>query len=144
MRLKVLNNPIQTIGKTGKLTIRVENIGYSRANNLHFDVGGSLLNPICFDMVAPLDPDHHCDLSFEISATRENDTVKVEISYIGKGHNIPFHINLDIIVQAKKVTTIKMDGMVKSEVRIINDDGNDMEIIAQDMVFSQLQIINKK
>jgi outer membrane protein assembly factor BamB len=36
LRLKVINNPMQTIGKQGSLTVRVENIGYSQAVITHW------------------------------------------------------------------------------------------------------------
>ncbi len=143
MRLRAVNNPVQIIGKAGQLTVRVENIGYAQALDLHFDVGGSLLLPISFNLPTPLDQDQHCDLSFVITPTRENDTVQVEVSYHRKDLNLPFKTTLDIQVQAKKVSHIELDGMIKGSVKIVNEQGSEMEIVTRDVVMSQIEIINK-
>ena len=144
LRLKPLNNPLQTVGKPGPLTVRIENIGYTLAQGLHFDVGGSLLEPISFNLLTPLAQDRHDDLSFIIAPTREADHVRVEVSYFGVGRSIPFKSQLDVLVQSTKVTRIKLDDMVKSEVRIVNEGGGELDIETGDMVMSRIEIVTKK
>jgi hypothetical protein len=95
-------------------------------------------------MVAPLDHDRHCDLCFIISPTRENDTVRVEVSNVATGRSIALKSQLDVQVQAKKVTLIHLDGVIKSEMRVVNENGGEMEIVAKDIVMSQIEIVNKK
>jgi len=144
LRILVLNNPIQVIGKPGLLTVRLENIGCSPAQNLHFDVGGSLVEPIGFNLLEPLAQERHCDFSFLITPTREEDNVRVEVTYFSKEHLLPFKASIEVSVIARRVTQVKIGDMVMGEVKIYNDEGREIEIQTGDMVRSKVEIIMAK
>ena len=142
LRLKEQNNPDQIVGSAGKLTIRIENVGYVPAENLHFDLGGSLLEPISFDLLDALNENRHYDLTFAITPTREEDDVRVEVSYYAKGRAIPFTTVLDVNVKSRKITEINIGDMAMSEIYIVNESGHELKIKTGDVVSSKIHIVN--
>jgi hypothetical protein len=141
-RLRIIekNNPLQVVGKPGLLTVRVENSGASAAEHIHFDVGGSLVEPIGFTLVSPLIANTHCDFSFQITPTRAEDTVKIEASYFAEGREIPFKAAIEVKVESQKVTHIKLGDMALGEVKICAENGQALDIETGDIVRSKIEI----
>jgi len=141
IRILPLNNPVHVVGKPGPLTVRVENIGYAPALNLHFDVGGSLLEPINFNLLTPLEPERHCDLSFVITPTREDDLVQIKVAYGVGGRPKPLSAVFSTRVSARKVTQIKVGDLVLGEIKVVGETGQELEIITGDVVRSKIEIV---
>ncbi len=141
IRILLLNNPVQVIGKPGPLTVRVENIGHAPALNLHFDVGGSLLQPINFNLLTPLEPECHCDLSFVITPTREDDLVQISVAYGVGGRPKPMSTVFSTRVSARKVTRIKVGDLVLGEIKVVGETGEELEIETGDVVRSKIEIV---
>ena len=131
------------MGESRPLSIRMENIGYNKAENFHFNVGGSLLEPISFDYCGTLAAENHFDIQFMITPTRVEDNVKIEVSYHAAGRSLPFTTVLDVPIRATKVMRVNLGDMVKGEVKIVNESGDEMDIEAGDSVNSKIEIVNK-
>ena len=143
LRLSDFNNPVKRMGESRPLSIRMENIGYNKAENFHFNVGGSLLEPISFDYCGTLAAENHFDIQFMITPTRVEDNVKIEVSYHAAGRSLPFTTVLDVPIRATKVMRVNLGDMVKGEVKIVNESGDEMDIEAGDSVNSKIEIVNK-
>ena len=141
LRIVPFNNPVQVVGKPGSLVVRLENIGLARAENLHLDVSGSLLEPINFNMVQPLDCGQYYNLSFLITTTHTDDNVKIDVTCSVMGRELPIKTSLEVRVLSTKVGHIKLGDMVMGEIKVISEEGADLDIEIGDTVSSKMEFV---
>jgi len=142
LRLKSWTNPRQVQGQPGSLTVRAENTGYSEASNILFRVGGSLLKPLCLQVVDSLACDAYFDLTFEITPTRLEDTLIVQTDYCGgEKRKIPFDASLKLKIDAVMGPhEINLGDMVWGDVTITSQDGRPVKVKTGDMVGTHIKI----
>jgi len=102
IRLISRDPPRLTQNKPGSITIRAENIGYNHANNLKFNVGGSLVQPVRCEILQPLSPGTYFDVTFSnIIPTKDVNSLQVEVEYEGTiQRNNPFSTCLNYDIEA--------------------------------------------
>jgi hypothetical protein len=102
IRLISRDPPRLTQNVPGSITIRAENIGYNYANNLKFNVGGSLVQPVRCEILQPLSAGTYFDVTFSnIIPTKNVNSLQVEVEYEGTiQRNNPFSTCLNFDIEA--------------------------------------------
>ncbi len=142
LRIKAINTPQLEQYQTVTYTFRVENFGRSGAGWLRFKLGGSILGETLYNVAYFLEPNDYFDIQFPIQPTRLQDILWIEVHYAeNEQRKNPFLRRLEIPLTTRPAPqVIKLDGIINSNVKIINKSGHPVAVEMIDVYKGEIEI----